>query len=843
MAYFQGSPMNGFEMSMDMAVGGLLAANAFGSANGNAVDALSFNLDTIGAQDQGNTGNQGTAAFVNVPAVSATSAPPVNSYPVTHDPIAANTTPIAPVAAPNPVGQQVPVTANVGEAKQPRQPCRAGTDDPENYTDVVPSQSSWSFHNLPDILYVFRGPDRPRGNINVPLKPSPWPENPPIRAFDLLPDRVSSNVEEFRVEAWMRLDRRIQLRDITDRMNPKYRIYTNTLQQRGVRFRQAFSLASWGVSSKQTDTAIETIRSKLIEKGIDLNQNTTRGLTPGTYTDQNGITQRIPTPNQYSKRPDTTIRRGMAARNLTLAPALVQGTQTHTPNTTPERKGAASKFILVTPPSVTPSAEAISVTPPPATMPTATAPGSGLPTPSSSPANTMPAQAVASAAADVISDPQAAYIVAPNLSASGNIRGARAPNMETASNVLAGRTEDVHQECQNDPDLEEAILRTSIMQDYLKRCEEERPQKSREAESYSEEDDAFWQQPTPISDYSDLDSDTADVMDYLNAWVPVVNSARKSARSRASTQDSQPMTISNPEKTLRKVQNRHSKRSISPRIHKNPIWKDRRSVPTWKRQQLQRLHNSRSNTNPRETAQTVNNCLTVAAVQPGQQMSETQIPSEISDNEDIELLYTSDDEDIELFDASDEEYFEDLHRQFGLNQDDQDYHTLENLNGDIVRNIIQSNPSVKTDGNFLRLCREYIKSHMDSQMQYPQKSELTSAPDGNASTGDICNSSTSNVSNASIAADGPIENIKHIQSLQDLIKICEHQANQQEQQSPQASNSQGQDSSNEDTLQRLSAEAEEILTRPLHQYFGMTETELIEYVDKYGHFGPTDFEY
>ncbi|KAF3894915.1 hypothetical protein GTR04_2970 [Trichophyton interdigitale] len=794
MAYIQGSPMNGFEMSMDMAAGGPLAPNTFGSANGNAVDALSFfNLDTIGTQDQGNTGNQGTAAFVNVLAVPAASAPPIDSYPVNDDPIAANTTPITPVAAPNlaslqvlvaanttpippvaapnPAGQQVPVTANLGEAKQPRQPCRAGTDDPENYTDVVPSQSSWSFHNLPDILYVFRGPDRPRGNINVPLKPSPWPEHPPIRAFDLLPDRVSSNVEEFRVEAWMRLDRRIQLRDITDRMHPKYRIYTNTLQQRGVRFRQAFSLASWGVSSKQTDTAIEIIRNKLIERGIDLNQNTTRGLTPGTYTDHNGITQRIPTPKHYAKRPDTTIRRDMAGRNLILAPALVQGTQTHTPNTTPERKTTASKFILVTPPSIMPSAEGTSVTPPPATMPTATAPDSGLPTPSSSPANTTPAQVVASDATDAIPDPQDAYI-APNLSASSEIRGTGAPDMETANTPLAGTTEDVHQECQAASDLDEAILHTSIMQDYLRRCEEGHPLKPREAESHSQEDDAFWQQLTPVSEYSDYHSDLANVMDYLNAWVPVLNSARRSARSRASTQDSEPLTISNPEKTLRKVQNRRSIRSMSPRIHKNPIWKDRRSPPTWKRQQLQKLLDSRSNTDARETAQTVNNCLTVATVQPGRQIPETQIPSETRDNEDIELLYTSDDEDIELFDASDEEYFEDLHSESGLSQDNQIYPTLENLNGDIVRNVIQNNPGVMTDGDFLHLCRD----------------ELTSEPDGNASTGDICNSSTSNVNNTSIAAS---ENIKSIQ------------------------NSLGQDSSNDDTLQRLSAEAEDIFTQPL----------------------------
>src|SRR5438034_3656075 len=93
----------------------------------------------------------------------------------------------------------------------------------QNFTASVPDQDRWSIDNLPDILYVFKS-DVPQNKIKkqLPMKPSPWQDGTELRDLSVLPDKISSNVEEFRVEAWMRLDRRIQLQDITDRMHPDF---------------------------------------------------------------------------------------------------------------------------------------------------------------------------------------------------------------------------------------------------------------------------------------------------------------------------------------------------------------------------------------------------------------------------------------------------------------------------------------------------------------------------------------------------------------------------------------------------------------------------------------------
>ncbi|KMU76163.1 hypothetical protein CISG_05531 [Coccidioides immitis RMSCC 3703] len=85
----------------------------------------------------------------------------------------------------------------------------------------------------------------------VQLKPSPYYGQAPIRVFDILPDRISSNVEDWRVEAWLRLDRRIRLKDITARMAPDFAMTTNALQQRNVRFRQLFNIVSWGKDQEE----------------------------------------------------------------------------------------------------------------------------------------------------------------------------------------------------------------------------------------------------------------------------------------------------------------------------------------------------------------------------------------------------------------------------------------------------------------------------------------------------------------------------------------------------------------------------------------------------------------
>ncbi|OJD24556.1 hypothetical protein ACJ73_04088 [Blastomyces percursus] len=203
------------------------------------------------------------------------------------------------------------------KGKPPRQHSAASRSDVRNVTDPMPGQTEWSVDNLPEILYVFR-PTAPqaRSLSNLPTKPSPWGSGPDLRIFDILPDRISANVEEFRVEAWMRLDRRIQLHDITDRMYPDFRIANNALQQRGVRFRQAFNILSWGTGNKKTKVVAEQLEKKMQAKGIDTSLNSTRGLTPGLVNLAMGEAGgRIPVPeahrqrfNAFAKEQDELIR-------------------------------------------------------------------------------------------------------------------------------------------------------------------------------------------------------------------------------------------------------------------------------------------------------------------------------------------------------------------------------------------------------------------------------------------------------------------------------------------------------------------------------------------------------
>ncbi|ODH51605.1 hypothetical protein GX48_02275 [Paracoccidioides brasiliensis] len=188
--------------------------------------------------------------------------------------------------------------------KVPRQHSAAARSDVHNITDPMPGQTEWSVDNLPGILYVFR-PTAPqvRTHIQLPTKPSLWEGESNLRALDILPDRISTNVEEFRVEAWMRLDRRILLEDITKRMNPKLRISNNALQQRSVRFRQAFHILSWGTGNKKTQETAAEIDRKLRKKGIDPAANSTRGLTPGLINPALGEAGgRIPVPEAYGQR-------------------------------------------------------------------------------------------------------------------------------------------------------------------------------------------------------------------------------------------------------------------------------------------------------------------------------------------------------------------------------------------------------------------------------------------------------------------------------------------------------------------------------------------------------------
>lgn len=91
-------------------------------------------------------------------------------------------------------------------------------------TTWFPHKDEWSADNLPDILFYLKPPkseyeDLPidwlrNGNGDIVLAP---PNNKQVRAFPILPDRISLEVEGWLVEAWRRIDPRITYPDILDR--------------------------------------------------------------------------------------------------------------------------------------------------------------------------------------------------------------------------------------------------------------------------------------------------------------------------------------------------------------------------------------------------------------------------------------------------------------------------------------------------------------------------------------------------------------------------------------------------------------------------------------------------
>ncbi|GMG52350.1 unnamed protein product [Aspergillus oryzae var. brunneus] len=200
---------------------------------------------------------------------------------------------------PSPAKQRDSTNGDIGKPV-PRQDSPQAID-PRNFTTSRPDQDNWSWADLPDILYQFepadkkdRKPDPPR--MNYPI------HGQYLRDLPILPDNIASTVEEFRVEAWMRLDRRIRLRDITDRMHPLFRIQDNALQQRSVRFRQQFSLIAWDSGNKRSQQLKQDILRKMQEIGLSPALNTTRGITPGLIDPALGEDGgRIPLPNQYNK--------------------------------------------------------------------------------------------------------------------------------------------------------------------------------------------------------------------------------------------------------------------------------------------------------------------------------------------------------------------------------------------------------------------------------------------------------------------------------------------------------------------------------------------------------------
>jgi hypothetical protein len=153
-------------------------------------------------------------------------------------------------------------------------------------------QDGWSLESLPDILYALK-PDHAKCRHRIRTTTHDVFGNQ-INDFSVLPDRISSKVEGWRLEAWMRLDRRITVQDIIDRVNPKYRLNLtpDDIEMRRQAFREKFYIACWG-AKKSVNDILRLAKSR----GIDPALNTTRGLTPGLIDPSKGEAGgRIPLP-------------------------------------------------------------------------------------------------------------------------------------------------------------------------------------------------------------------------------------------------------------------------------------------------------------------------------------------------------------------------------------------------------------------------------------------------------------------------------------------------------------------------------------------------------------------
>lgn len=149
-------------------------------------------------------------------------------------------------------------------------------EDPEDTTTPHPDQLYWSIESLPSVLYALR-PGSQYAKSRARVRETNFKIfGKRVREFHVLPRQISSRVEGWRLEAWWRLDRRIEEQDILDRINPKVGVTALDLEMRREEFRRAFHLANW-----KSQASINDIARLVQKKRINLGLNTTRGLTPG----------------------------------------------------------------------------------------------------------------------------------------------------------------------------------------------------------------------------------------------------------------------------------------------------------------------------------------------------------------------------------------------------------------------------------------------------------------------------------------------------------------------------------------------------------------------------------
>ncbi|KAK2765986.1 hypothetical protein FQN54_007501 [Arachnomyces sp. PD_36] len=193
-------------------------------------------------------------------------------------------------------------------------------------TSYLSTQSYWCFHDLPDILYVLQPRDRDAKSQEKPNVTShPIYTHINIRKFDVLPAQISSKVEGWRVIAWLRLDARIKLRDIVDRMHPRTFVglpgyspeawYRKVHARVALRCKQTYkglNIVRWW---DQDTTHLEQVEGLMRTAGIPIERNSTRGVTPGLIDLKRGeAAGRIPMPSNM--RPYETMERPPPIRGM-----------------------------------------------------------------------------------------------------------------------------------------------------------------------------------------------------------------------------------------------------------------------------------------------------------------------------------------------------------------------------------------------------------------------------------------------------------------------------------------------------------------------------------------------
>lgn len=167
---------------------------------------------------------------------------------------------------------------------------------PNDVTAFLESQRHWSIQNLPDILFQYnkldhRNPDyEPENRIDpkTGLEQRDPRTGRVLRKFRNIPETLSSKVEGWLLEAIMREDDRITLKDIFAYIpeGPEKPKDEHALQMRTKRFREEYRLRSW-CSRAGSSWWEEQIEQEMTPE--QKAQNTTRGLRRFTSAELRAI--------------------------------------------------------------------------------------------------------------------------------------------------------------------------------------------------------------------------------------------------------------------------------------------------------------------------------------------------------------------------------------------------------------------------------------------------------------------------------------------------------------------------------------------------------------------------